>query len=163
MRIKTYMQVSLKACSLSWKASSVLPVSVATVSLAIVRFPVAWRAIDMSLCMPDTNQHSFLPKQTQQNSCLHCLHHMWLHPPFFSIGDWHLGQSLVWLEIQVAVAESSSFFSHQSLTMAQFAGYTNAWELHDGLDVFKAEKVLLPDGFYDRIQNTWHAHTHKLL
>ena len=56
--------------------------------------------------------------QTQQNSYLHFLHVMWLHPPFFSIVLWHLLHSFVLLLIQFAVSLSSShFFSHIFATL----------------------------------------------
>lgn len=44
-------------------------------------------------------------KQTQQNSYLQLAERqvMWLHPPFFSMMDLHLGHSLVFAEIQFAV------------------------------------------------------------
>lgn len=57
------------------------------------------------------------PMQTQQNSCLHFLHVIWLHPPFFSIVDKHLLHSFVLLLIQFAVSLSSwHFFIHNRAT-----------------------------------------------
>lgn len=64
----------------------------------------------------------YLPMHTQQNSYLHFRHVMWLHPPFFSMVEWHLGHSLVWADIQFAVSESSSHFFCHFLTSGQIAG-----------------------------------------
>mmetsp|Transcript_12954 Transcript_12954/g.40899 ORF Transcript_12954/g.40899 Transcript_12954/m.40899 type:complete len:292 (+) Transcript_12954:210-1085(+) len=59
---------------------------------------------------------------TQQNSCLHFLHVMWLQPPFFSMMHWHFGQSCVLALSQLQVSESSSHFFFHTLTIAQLAG-----------------------------------------
>ena len=86
------------------------------------------------------------PMQTQQNSHLHFLQVMccrgqyrwsvpffrrpplpgWLgltlHPPFFSIVEWHLVHSFVLAEIQLLVSESSLHFCNQRLTIGQQHG-----------------------------------------
>jgi hypothetical protein len=46
-----------------------------------------------------------------------------LHPPFFSIVEWHLGHSFVLADIQFAVSESSSHFLSHFFTSAQGAGW----------------------------------------
>jgi hypothetical protein len=63
-----------------------------------------------------------LPMHTQQNSYLHFRQVMWLHPPFFSIVEWHFGHSLVCADIQFAVSESSSHFFCHFLTSGHIAG-----------------------------------------
>ena len=60
--------------------------------------------------------------QTQQNSYLHFLHVMWLHPPFFSIVLWHLLHSFVLLLIQFAVSLSSLHFCSHIFATAQMTG-----------------------------------------
>jgi hypothetical protein len=59
----------------------------------------------------------------QQNSYLHFLHVMWLHPPFFSMVELHLGHSLVFAEIQFAVSESSAHFLNHFFTNSHGAGW----------------------------------------
>jgi hypothetical protein len=64
------------------------------------------------------------PVQIQQNSYRHdfsgqC---MWLHPPFFSIVTLHLGHSLVFEEIQLAVSLSSAHFFFHPLNIPQSTG-----------------------------------------
>lgn len=51
-----------------------------------------------------------------------------LHPPFFSMVEWHLVHSLVLAEIQLAVSLSSSHFCNQSLTMGHIHGWWSANE-----------------------------------
>lgn len=64
--------------------------------------------------------------QTQQNSYLHFLHVMWLHPPFFSIVLWHLLHSFVLLLIQFAVSLSSLHFCSHIFATAQMIGRWSA-------------------------------------
>jgi hypothetical protein len=59
----------------------------------------------------------------QQNSFLHLRHVMWLHPPFFSIVEPHLGHSFVLADIQLAVSESSSHFFNHFFTRLQGQGW----------------------------------------
>ena len=54
------------------------------------------------VCVPWIVQSSI---QIQQNSNLHILHVMWLHPWFFSILVLHFGHFLVFAKIQLAVCE----------------------------------------------------------
>ena len=67
--------------------------------------------------------------QTQQNSYLHFLHVMWLHPPFFSIVLWHLLHSFVFVLIQFAVSLSSRHFCNHSFDTAHTNG---RWSLSIG-------------------------------
>jgi len=47
---------------------------------------------------------------------------MWLQPPFFSIDALHLGHSLVFTEIQLAVSESSLHLFNHLVTKVQIHG-----------------------------------------
>lgn len=49
-----------------------------------------------------------------------------LHPPFFSIVEWHLSHSFVLALIQLDVSLSSAHFFHQSLAIRQMTGRWSA-------------------------------------
>jgi hypothetical protein len=50
------------------------------------------------------------------------LHVIWLQPPFFSMVAWHLGHSLVFALIQLAVSLSSAHFFNHRLASAHVVG-----------------------------------------
>lgn len=61
-------------------------------------------------------------RHSQQNSWRHWLHVMCMHPWFFSMGRWHLGQGLVFAMIHVRFSLSALFLIFHCFTVSQSTG-----------------------------------------
>ncbi|KAF7319611.1 hypothetical protein HMN09_00301500 [Mycena chlorophos] len=81
---------------------------------------------------------------TQQNSFLHVLHVIWLHPPFFSIVLTLLGHSLVLFWIQLATSLSSRHLLSHNKAMPHTTGRWSLSMVHPKQNLcYLAETPLL--------------------